>query len=149
MQSACLPAAETSKELRAITEAKVKTDRHNARTLARLPAAGLLNGCWLPNETTRSLRRRLARRAQLVRQRTRCKNEAERHLGRRDLATKNAYSQRAHRERERELSAQAELAYSRFVADWQATGPAKVGAGATPGRASQGPSKGQAARQTQ
>jgi hypothetical protein len=74
---------------------------------------------------------------------------AERHPGRRDLATKNTYSQRQHRERERELSAQAELAYRRFVADWQASGPAKVGAGATAGRASQGPSKGQAARQTQ
>jgi transposase len=74
---------------------------------------------------------------------------AERHPGRRDLATKNSYSQRAHRERERELSAQAELAYRRLVADWQASGPATVGAGATPGRASHGPSKGQAARQTQ
>jgi transposase len=350
----------TTKELRAITEAKVKTDRHDARTLARLLAAGLLHGCWLPDENTRALRRRLGRRAQLVRQRTRCKNEvhavlmrnlkgrppvtdvfgkrgrawlaglelpaderqtvdgclrqidfvdaeiaileraiaehalasadikrlmtvpgvslmtaatfsaavgeiqrfgdprklvsylgldpkvrqsgsaparhgriskqgaadvrqmlteaafvavstagpmrafyervrarrgspiaivavarklavlfwhlltrdedyafarpsltrkklralelragAERHPGRRDLATKNSYSQRAHRERERELSAQAEHAYRRFVADWQATGPTRVGAGATPGRASHGPSKGQAARQTQ
>ena len=63
------------KELRAISEAKVKTDRHDARTLARLLAAGLLDGCWLPDEKTRSLRRRLSRRAQLVRQRTRCKNE--------------------------------------------------------------------------
>jgi transposase len=61
--------------LRAITEAKVKTDRRDARTLARLLAAGLLGGCWLPDEATRALRRRLARRAQLVRQRTRCKNE--------------------------------------------------------------------------
>jgi transposase len=348
-----------TKELRAITEAKVKTDRHDARTLARLLAAGLLHGCWLPDEATRALGRRLARRAQLVRQRTRAKNEvhavllrnlkgrppmtdvfgkrgrawlaelelpgderqtvdgclrqidfvdteitileraiadhalgsedikrlmtvpgvslitaatfiaavgdirrfgdprklvsylgldpkirqsgssparhgriskqgaaqvrqmlteaafvavstpgpmrafyervrmrrgsqiaivavarkiavlfwhlltreqgyafarpsltrkklralelragAERHPGSRDLATKNTYSQRAHRERERELSEQAELAYGRLVADWQASGPAKVGAGATPGRASRGPSKGQAARQT-
>jgi transposase len=348
------------KELRAITEAKVKTDRHDARTLARLLAAGLLRGCWLPDERTRSLRRRLARRAQLVRQRTRCKNEvhavlmrnlkgrppmsdafgrrgrawlaalelpgderqtvagclrqidfldgeiaaleraiaehglasaeirrlmtvpgvslmtaatfiatvgdirrfptprklvsylgldpkvrqsgseparhgriskqgasqarqmlteaafvavstagpmrafyervrarrgsqiaivavarklavlfwhlltreedyafqrpsltrkklrqlelragAQRHPGSRDLTTKNAYTQRAHRERERELSERAELAYRRLVADWKASGPAKLGAGATPGRASRGPSKGQAARQTQ
>jgi transposase len=347
------------KELRAITEAKVKTDRHDARTLARLLAAGLLRGCWLPDERTRSLRRRLARRAQLVRQRTRCKNEvhavlmrnlkgrppmsdafgrrgrawlaalelpgderqtvagclrqidfldgeiaaleraiaehglasaeirrlmtvpgvslmtaatfiatvgdirrfptprklvsylgldpkvrqsgseparhgriskqgasqarqmlteaafvavstagpmrafyervrarrgsqiaivavarklavlfwhlltreedyafqrpsltrkklrqlelragAQRHPGSRDLTTKNAYTQRAHRERERELSERAELAYRRLVADWKASGPAKLGAGATPGRASRGPSKGQAARQT-
>jgi len=74
---------------------------------------------------------------------------AERQPGRRDLATKNTYSQRAHRERERELSQQAEIAYRRLVADWNATGPAKVGADATPGRASQGPSRGQAARQTQ
>src|SRR4051812_46259255 len=65
----------TRNELRAITEAKVKTDRHDARTLARLLAAGLLRGCWLPDEPTRALRRRLARRAQLVRQRTRAKNE--------------------------------------------------------------------------
>jgi transposase len=350
----------TRTELRAITEAKVKTDRRDARTLARLLAAGLLRGCWLPDDNTRALRRRLARRAQLVRQRTRAKNEvhavlmrnlkgrppvtdafgkrgrawlaelelpgderqtvdgclrqidfldaeiailerviaehalasaeikrlmtvpgvslmtaatfiaaigeirrfhdprklvsylgldpkvrqsgiaparhgriskqgaaqvrqmlteaafvavstpgpmrafyervrarrgnqiaivavarklavlfwhlltrgedyafgrpsltrkklralelragAERHPGRRDLATKNSYSQRTHRERERELSEHAELAYRRLVADWQASGPAKVGAGATPGRASHGPSKGQAARQTQ
>jgi transposase len=65
----------TRTELRAITEAKVKTDGRDARTLARLLAAGLLHGCWLPDEQTRALRRRLARRAQLVRQRTRCKNE--------------------------------------------------------------------------
>ncbi len=65
----------TRTELRAIAEAKVKTDRRDARTLARLLAAGLLGGCWLPDEQTRALRRRLARRAQLVRQRTRCKNE--------------------------------------------------------------------------
>jgi transposase len=65
----------TRTELRAITEAKVKTDRRDARTLARLLAAGLLRGCWLPDEQTRAPRRRLARRAQLVRQRTRAKNE--------------------------------------------------------------------------
>jgi transposase len=340
----------THKELRAITEAKVKTDRHDARTIARLLAAGLLNGCWLPDEKTRSLRRRLARRAQLVRQRTRCKNEvhavlmrnlkgrppmtdvfgksgrvwlsetvdgcvrqidffnaevailereiakhalaskdirrlitvpgvslmtaatfmaavgdidrfhspsklvsylgldpkvrqsgseparhgriskqgpapargmlteaavvavntdgpmrafyqrvrarrgnpiaivavarklavlfwhllkrdedyafarpaltrhklrelelragAERHPGRRNLANKSGYHQQTNRDRDRELAAQAELAYRRLVTDWKAAGPAKVGAGATPGRASNRPSKGKAARQT-
>jgi transposase len=37
----------TRTELRAITESKVKTDRRDARTLARLLAAGLLHGCWL------------------------------------------------------------------------------------------------------
>ena len=48
---------------------------------------------------------------------------------------------------ERQLSRQAETAYRRLVNDWKATGPAKVGAGATPGHASQRPSKGKAARQ--
>ena len=50
-------------------------------------------------------------------------------------------------EAERQLSRQAEAAYARLVNDWQATGPRRVGAGATPGRASQRPSKGKAARQ--
>jgi transposase len=48
---------------------------------------------------------------------------------------------------EKQLAEQAEAAYRRLVADWQATGPRKVGAGATPERASQRPSKGKAARQ--
>jgi hypothetical protein len=48
---------------------------------------------------------------------------------------------------ERELSRQAEAAYRRLVSDWRSTGPAKTGAGVTPGRASK-PSKGKAARQT-
>jgi transposase len=48
---------------------------------------------------------------------------------------------------ERELSRQAEAAYRRLVNDWNATGPPRTGAGATPGRVSQRPSKGKAARQ--
>jgi hypothetical protein len=48
---------------------------------------------------------------------------------------------------ERELSRQAEPAYRRLVNDWEAAGPTKVGAGATPGRASQRSSKDKAARQ--
>jgi transposase len=47
---------------------------------------------------------------------------------------------------EKRLAQQAEAAYQRLVADWQASGP-KAGAGATPERASQRPSKGKAARQ--
>ena len=54
----------------------------------------------------------------------------------------------AMRQAERALAEQAQQAYERTVADWQAAAPAKVGASATPGRASQQPSKGQAARQT-
>jgi transposase len=51
----------------------------------------------------------------------------------------------AMRAAERALALQAQRAYERSVADGQAT---KVGAGATPGRASQRPSSGKAARQT-
>jgi transposase len=47
---------------------------------------------------------------------------------------------------ERQLAEQAEHAYRRLVADWQATAP-KNGAGAALGRASQRPSSDQAARQ--
>jgi transposase len=52
-----------------------KTDKLDARTLARLLAAGFLAEVWPPDERTRVLRRRISRRAQLVRQRTREKNQ--------------------------------------------------------------------------
>jgi transposase len=52
-----------------------KTDALDARALARLLAAGFLAEVWPPDERTRVLRRRISRRAQLVRQRTREKNQ--------------------------------------------------------------------------
>jgi len=58
-----------------ITQARAKTDRLDARTLAKLLWAGELEGVWPPDELTRLLRRRLARREQLVRARSRAKNE--------------------------------------------------------------------------
>jgi transposase len=58
-----------------ITQARAKTDRLDARTLARLLWAGELDGVWRPDERTRVLRRRLAQREQLVRARRRAKNE--------------------------------------------------------------------------
>jgi len=64
-----------TKKLRQISEAKAKTDRLDARRLAELLAAGFLAEVWCPDEGTRALRRYVARRAQLVRQRTRAKNE--------------------------------------------------------------------------
>jgi transposase len=64
-----------TRKLRAIAEAKVKTDKVDARTLCELLAAGFLPAVFAPDEETRALRRRLARRAALVRQRTRAKNE--------------------------------------------------------------------------
>ena len=58
-----------------IRQARAKTDRLDARTLAKLLWAGELDGVWTPNERVRALRRRLARRTQLVRARSRVKNE--------------------------------------------------------------------------
>ena len=52
------------------------------------------------------------------------------------------------RQAERELAAQAEVAYARTVRDYHAVQANKAGASATPGRASNQPSKGKAARQT-
>ena len=58
-----------------IGRARAKTDRLDARTLARLLAAGELDAVWMPDEWSRAMRRRLSRRSQLVRARTRSKNE--------------------------------------------------------------------------
>ena len=58
-----------------IRQARAKTDRLDARTLARLLAAGGLDAVWMPDEACRVMRRRLARREQLVRARTRAKND--------------------------------------------------------------------------
>ncbi len=61
--------------VRAIATAKAKTDRLDARTLAKLLAAGFVPGVWIGDERTRLLRRLVSRHAHLVRQRTRAKNE--------------------------------------------------------------------------
>jgi transposase len=58
-----------------IRQARTKTDRLDARALAKLLWAGSLDAVWMPDERIRAMRRRLARRAQLVRARSRAKNE--------------------------------------------------------------------------
>jgi transposase len=58
-----------------IRQARAKTDRLDARTLARLLAAGSLDAVWRPDRETWVMRRRLSRRGQLVHARTRAKNE--------------------------------------------------------------------------
>src|SRR6266536_17857 len=65
-----------TRKLASISEAKAKTDRLDARTLARLLEAGLLDRAWTPDERTRTLRRLTNRRERIVRARTRAKNEA-------------------------------------------------------------------------
>ena len=71
-----------AQEVRAISHARVKSDRFDARTLANLLGAGMLEGVWVPDAETQGLRRRVARRASLVRQRTRAKNEIHAALSR-------------------------------------------------------------------
>src|SRR2546423_14869524 len=51
------------------------TDLLDSRAMAELLWAGELDGVWTPDERIRTMRRRLARRAQLVRARSRVKNE--------------------------------------------------------------------------
>ena len=60
---------------RAIAEAKVKTDKVDAATLAGLLAADYLPPVWLPDAETNALRRQVLRRAHIVRQRKRLKNQ--------------------------------------------------------------------------
>jgi hypothetical protein len=49
-----------------IRQARAKTDRLDALALAKLLAAGSLDAIWMPDEPVRAMRRRLARRTQLV-----------------------------------------------------------------------------------
>ncbi len=63
------------KAVKGITQTGAKTDKIDARTLAKLLAGGFLPEVWLPDEQTRILRRRVSHRAQLVRHRTRAKNQ--------------------------------------------------------------------------
>jgi transposase len=66
-----------------IVQARAKTDRLDARTLATLLSRGELESVWMPDERCRVMRRRLARREQLVRSRSRAKNEIQAVLQRR------------------------------------------------------------------
>jgi transposase len=67
---------------RAIAEAKVKTDKVDAAILAQLLAADYLPAVWLPDAETAALRRQVLRRAHIVRQRTRLKNQVHAILAR-------------------------------------------------------------------
>lgn len=62
-------------QVKAIAHAHGKTDKVDAGTLANLYAAGYLPEIWTPDAATERLRRLVARRYQIVRHRTRVKNE--------------------------------------------------------------------------
>jgi len=69
-----------------ISSARAKTDKLDSRALASLLWRGELDAVWMPDERCRILRRRLARREQLLRARTRSKNEIQATLQRRLVA---------------------------------------------------------------
>jgi transposase len=69
-----------------ISSARAKTDKLDSRALAVLLWRGELDAVWVPDERCRILRRRLARREQLMRGRTRSKNEIQATLQRRLVA---------------------------------------------------------------
>lgn len=70
------------RKTRAVAEAKVKTDKVDARILAQLLAADFLAETWVADDRTRMLRRVVSRRTHLVRQRTRSKNQVHAILAR-------------------------------------------------------------------
>ncbi|MDP8909741.1 MAG: IS110 family transposase [Chloroflexota bacterium] len=64
-----------AKQVRAISHARVKTDKIDARVLADLLAADLIPNVWIGDDRTRMLRRLVSRRRGLVKRRTQVKNE--------------------------------------------------------------------------
>src|ERR671911_2941780 len=62
-------------QVKAIAHARIKTDKIDAGVLASLRAADFLPEVWVPDAETERRRRMVARRNQVVRQRTRLKNE--------------------------------------------------------------------------
>jgi transposase len=62
-------------QVKAIAYAHVKTDKIDAGVLANLYAAGFLPEVWTPDAETEQLRRLVTRRNQVVKHRTRIKNE--------------------------------------------------------------------------
>lgn len=64
-------------QVKAIAHAHIKTDKVDAATLASLQAAGFLPTIWTPSLEVERARRLVARRVQVVRHRTRVKNEVQ------------------------------------------------------------------------
>ena len=62
-------------QVKTIAHAHVKTDKIDAGVLVSLRATDFLPEVWLPDPDTERLRRLVARRNQIVRHRTRIKNE--------------------------------------------------------------------------
>jgi transposase len=63
------------KAVKGTTALRTKTDKIDARTLATLLAGGFRPEVWMVDEATPILRRRISRRAHLVKARTKVKNQ--------------------------------------------------------------------------
>ena len=72
-------------KVRAIAEAKVKTDKVDAETLANLLRADLIPRSWVPSKDVRDLRQLVRQRAYLVQQSTSLKNRTNAELLRRGV----------------------------------------------------------------
>ena len=131
--------------------ARAKTDRLDARSLARLLAGGELEGVWMLFWCLLTREQDYAyQQLSLTQKKLRLLEIRAGSPTLKGTPTGTFATRQRMRAAERELATQAEAAYKRMVADWQRTQAKKTkGAGATPGRASRGPSSGQAARQVQ
>jgi transposase len=65
-----------AKQVRAISHARVKTDKIDTKVLANLLAADLIPRVWIGDERTRMLRRLVSRRRGLVKRRTQIKTRS-------------------------------------------------------------------------
>jgi transposase len=72
-------------KVRAIAEARVKTDKVDAETLAQLLRADLIPRCWVPSKDMRDLRQLVRQRAYLVQRATGFKNRVHAELLRRGV----------------------------------------------------------------
>lgn len=72
-------------KVRAIAEARVKTDKVDAQTLAHLLRADLVPRSWVPSKDVRDLRQLVRQRSYLVRQSTSLKNRTHAELLRRGI----------------------------------------------------------------
>jgi transposase len=137
-------AARTPGPLRAFWERTAARRGQNVATIAVARKLVVIAWNMLTNDEDYAFTRPAALREKL--RRLELMTGAEPQRGKRGVVNVRVSPQR--REAERELARQAEAAYRRLVADWQASGGPKAGAGATTGRASSRPSERQAARQT-
>lgn len=74
-------------KVRAIAEAKIKTDKIDAETLAQLLRANLIPAAYIPGKDTRLMKEMVRQRVFLVRMRTRLKNRIHVLLDRLHIAT--------------------------------------------------------------